>query len=380
MKALFLVYHGFNPANGISKKISYQVEALKQCGVETKLCYLDETTGEKRRMADDDIICNYGGGIKGKILKRIEFDSIVSYIKKEGIRFVYVRSDLNANPLTIRLMKRMRQAGCAVVMEIPTYPYDQEIGSASRKWMRRMDVLFRHALAKQLNAIVTFSNYDQIFGTPTIRISNGIDFSQIKLKTDDSTSSEELHLIGVAEIHYWHGFDRLIRGLVDYYASQPTLKVFFHLVGAFFSDREKTAIMSLIEANHIKDYVILHGSLHGEALDAVFEKADMAVGSLGRHRSGITHIKTLKNREYAARGLSFVYSETDADFEEMPYILKCPADESPVDIKRLIAFKQSQSMTASEIRNSIQHLSWQKQMEKVLQAVQNPKTLSAGKL
>ena len=28
MKALFLIFHGFNPANGISKKIQYQVDAL----------------------------------------------------------------------------------------------------------------------------------------------------------------------------------------------------------------------------------------------------------------------------------------------------------------------------------------------------------------
>lgn len=29
MKALFLIFHGFNEANGISKKIRYQVKASK---------------------------------------------------------------------------------------------------------------------------------------------------------------------------------------------------------------------------------------------------------------------------------------------------------------------------------------------------------------
>ena len=29
MKALFLIFHGLNPANGISKKIYYQVNALR---------------------------------------------------------------------------------------------------------------------------------------------------------------------------------------------------------------------------------------------------------------------------------------------------------------------------------------------------------------
>ena len=34
MKALFLIFHGLNPANGISKKIYYQVNALRACGID----------------------------------------------------------------------------------------------------------------------------------------------------------------------------------------------------------------------------------------------------------------------------------------------------------------------------------------------------------
>ena len=41
MKALFLIFHGFNEANGISKKIRYQVKALKDCGVDVRLCHYD---------------------------------------------------------------------------------------------------------------------------------------------------------------------------------------------------------------------------------------------------------------------------------------------------------------------------------------------------
>ena len=33
MKALFLVFHGFDEANGISKKIQHQIKALKECGM-----------------------------------------------------------------------------------------------------------------------------------------------------------------------------------------------------------------------------------------------------------------------------------------------------------------------------------------------------------
>jgi hypothetical protein len=51
MKALFLIFHGFNEANGISKKIRYQVKALKDCGVDVRLCHYDVTSyGERRWM------------------------------------------------------------------------------------------------------------------------------------------------------------------------------------------------------------------------------------------------------------------------------------------------------------------------------------------
>ena len=51
------------------------------------------------------------------------------------------------------------------------------------------------------------------------------------MKQQQNDTSKELHLIGVAEVHYWHGFDRLVRGLADYYRNNPEYKVYFHIVG-----------------------------------------------------------------------------------------------------------------------------------------------------
>ena len=109
----------------------------------------------------------------------------------------------------------------------------------------------------------------------------------------------------------------------------------------------------------------------GEELNELFNRADFAIGSLGRHRSGIYNIKTLKNREYAARGLAFMYSEIDEDFDQMPYVMKVPADESPINISLLISFYRSLTISPSNIRASIRHLSWQEQMRKVYEEVKS---------
>lgn len=367
MKALFLVFHGFQEYNGISKKIKYQIHALEQCGVEMHTCYYDVTPdGRRQWIVDGTVIADFGTGIAAKIRKRIDYRAIVRHCIANEIKLVYIRYYHNANPFTIHLLKSLRKAGIKVLLEIPTYPYDREYNRFSKRADFHIDRIFRRSLCRYVNAIVTFSNDEEIFGQRTIRISNGIDFDHIPLRKSQHDTSRELHLIGVAEIHAWHGFDRLINGLKDYYALCPEYKVYFHIVGNPSNEQVRRTIETPLHEHHLEQYVFLHGARHGAELDELFEAADFAVGSLARHRSGIHNIKTLKNREYAARGFGFVYSETDDDFEQMPYILKVPADESPVDIGRLVDFFRHQSLTPQEIRDSIRHLSWQEQMKIVI--------------
>lgn len=366
MKALFLVFHGFQSHNGISKKIGYQIDALKECGMDIRTCYYEvQPDGHRQWLVDGEVLEDLGQGITAKIKKRISFASILRYIRQEGITWVYIRYHHNANPFTIRFVRQLKQMGTTTLLEIPTYPYDKEL--MNRKTNLYIDRIFRNRFCHYMDAIVTYSNHTHIFQRPTIRISNGIDFSQVALRNTIHDIHKELHLIGVAEIHFWHGFDRLITGLGIYYSHQPTYQVHFHLVGQFFSEQERQEIEVPIQKWHLQPYVHLYGPKHGKELDDLFEQADFAIGSLGRHRSGITHLKTLKNREYAARGFAFAYSENDDDFDRMPYVLKVPADETPIDIMHIIRFCQQQTCPPKAIRDSISYLSWKNQMQQVVE-------------
>ena len=335
---------------------------------EVHLCYMDETR-TKKILIDNKVIADYGNGFSSKILKRIDFSAITKYVKDNNIEFVYIRSNHNANPCTIYMVKCMKKYGAKVVMEIPTYPYDSEYEAQGISRQIFQDKIFRNRLAKHLDAIVTFSDYDKIFGQRTIKISNGIDFDSVKMKTTINDTSKELNLIGVAEIHEWHGFDRLVKGLAEYYSNPQSYFVKFHVVGYFFSTEIENEFKKIISDNHMEDFVILYGKKHGEELDRLFNKCDFGIGSLGRHRVGIDKIKTLKNREYAARGIPFIYSETDSDFDTRPYVLKVPADESPVIIEDIIDFYKRNSMSPIQIRDSIKELSWKHQMEHVIKEV-----------
>ena len=372
MKGLFLMFYGFNAFNGISKKIAYQVDALRHNGIEMQICHYETSVvdGTRSWMIDDKVLYYFGNSTYGKFRKRIDYHFIVDYIRKEKFEFIYWRSFHNANPFTIWFIRAIRKMGIPVILEIPTFPYDHEYASWKAKLSLLPHRLCRRMFCKYVNRIVTFSNDQSIFGVPTICISNGIDFSQIPVRTKLHHTNNELHLVAVAEIHFWHGYDRLIDGLHLYYQNNPEYKVYFHLAGLLSGKREKNEVADAITKYHLEEYVHLYGPLHGEALEELFNKGDFAIGSLGRHRSGITHIKTLKNREYAARGFAFTYAECDDDFDTMPYVLRQSADESPIDIQGIIDFCQKQTLSPQDIRDSIKHLSWNEQMKKVVDYLQ----------
>ena len=375
MKILYLVYHGFSDESGISKKIHYQVKGLRQNGHEVHLCYYDfDPRGHRCRYVGNKVIADYGTGALAAIRSRTQLDCIYNYCAVNAIEMVYARSFMNASPILVRLFHKLNKRGIKCITEIPTYPYDSEFKGYPLKYKIPLyiDKLFRKALAKKMEAIVTFSNEETIFGKRTICISNGIDLDSIPIH--NPKKQNDIHLIAVAEIHYWHGFDRLVAGMGEYYKLNPDArKVFFHVVG-WEDDRGTTSngyltVEQTAKKYNIGQYVVNHGKLFGDKLNEVFNQCVFAIGSLGRHRSGITNIKTLKNREYAARGIPFIYSETDNDFEDKPYIIKAPADESPVNIRQIIDFIDTHDVNPTEIRNTVEHLSWRFQMEKVVREI-----------
>lgn len=378
MKILFLTYHGFDPASGITKKMQAQIKGLRQNGHDVAVCSYDYAAdGTLCRFVDENVIHCYGRGTRAAIMQRMQYGCIYEYCVQNGVQMVYSRNYQNASPWLIWLFKKLRKAGIHSVQEIPTYPYDEEFKGFS--FIKRMglhiDQIFRNQLAGQMDAVVTFSDAERIFGQRTIRISNGVDLDSIPVHQKLEDDGNELHVIAVAEVHSWHGLDRFIHGLGEYYEhGKGQKKVYFHIVGdvwpaEMYGSKLAPGFDTYIKKYAIGDYVVFHGKLFGKELDEVFDKCSFAVGSLGRHRSGITCIKTLKNREYASRGIPFIYSENDPDFDHQPYVIRAPADESPIDIQAVLKFLSSFAMMPQEIRSTVEHLSWKYQMQVVVDSL-----------
>lgn len=77
-------------------------------------------------------------------------------------------------------------------------------------------------------------------------------------------------------------------------------------------------------------------------------------------------MKALKCVEYAARGVPFIYSESNSDFDNQPYIYRVSSDEKPIDIKNILSELKYREYRAEDIRKSVSQLSWRVQMQRVI--------------
>ena len=102
-------------------------------------------------------------------------------------------------------------------------------------------------------------------------------------------------------------------------------------------------------------------------MNGYFDMSDLAIGSLGCHRKGLIDAKPLKCVEYAARGIPFIYSDKNSDFDECPFVLKIPQDESPVNIDVILKFFYNTKILPDEMRSYVRNsLTWDVQMKRVL--------------
>jgi len=105
----------------------------------------------------------------------IYYKKLFEFIDEKGVKLIYVRYPFS-EPFFIRFLRECKERGLKVLLEIPTYPYDEELST----FKLFIDRAFRKRLHKYIDKVITFSNHREIFGIPTIRISNGIDIEEVK--------------------------------------------------------------------------------------------------------------------------------------------------------------------------------------------------------
>lgn len=250
--------------------------------------------------------------------------------------FVYIRKGAIFDKSFIQLIKKAKQVNpkIKIIVEIPTFPYMNEF-----KGILKIIILIKEnrwvpSLREYVDRFVTYSDDRKIFDIECINISNAYDYNLKPIFVN--RDSQEINLLAVASLTFYHGYDRIIRGLKHYYESdvENKEKISFTLVGdgAVLNKYKK-----MIKEYKLENIVFLEGKKPIEELKHYYMNADIGIDSLGRHRSGITYNSSLKGKEYLAYGLPVVSGvKTELDDMNFKYYYRVPADDSAVNIQKII--------------------------------------------
>lgn len=342
-----------NGGIGVKNKVFSQLKSLENNN-ETYLVTLK-----------DMILCTfkYNELIDKNVVLSIQsiYGYIEEFVERQEIKMIFLRYS-QTNVWLNKFLKNMKRKNKVVVIDFPTVPYDEEIKGRVEL---EEDKAYRGGLKKYVEYSTNYNGLDTVFGIPSIKFHNGINLEDIPLKKE--TESKDIRLIAVATMYFWHGYDRLIRGMADYYNIEPGgQKVYLTLVGC---GKEVPRYEDLIRENRLEKYIKLVGIKKDEALSKEFDNADIAVGALGMFRKNMKEDSSIKTKEYCARGIPMVIGSNDLAFrEELEFIYRVPNNNDNIDIYGILDFYAKYYKTGNKnmIRNYAEkYLTWDIQFERL---------------
>lgn len=306
------------------------------------------------------------GTVYNQKLKRFPiWIAIRKYLINHKYDVAYIRYPI-IDFVVFHALKQIRKSCDKVIIEIPSYPLEIEKANLKRKALYCIDSILHKKCVYLVDEIFYVGNKSlKIFGCDAIQIPNGIPEKIKELEsTGYSFGNGIINLICVSNMHPFHGYDRLLKGLAKYYSDGEKKQIVTVTMvgnGSCRADYEK-----IVTDNNITKYVRFTGTLKGEKLTEEYRKASLGISSLGMYRERFEEASSLKTKEYLVRGLPFVYAVNEIGFDEsFPYALKLENNSSPVSIDEIVAFanriKQLEPQkVVSEMRDyAILHYSWE---------------------
>jgi glycosyltransferase involved in cell wall biosynthesis len=163
---------------------------------------------------------------------------------------------------------------------------------------------------------------------------NGIDLSIIPLRNNQPEIIDSINLIGVANISFWHGYDRVIYAINYLINNNINYKIQFFIIG---EGSELNNLILLTKKLNLSNHVKFFPMTKTDDLNYYFSISHLAVGSIGLHRKNLNLASELKAREYTAFGIPFIASGQDLDFKgKVSFRFESPLDNSFMYVVNLI--------------------------------------------
>lgn len=345
---------------GVYKKILFQIEAFRNLGINMDFIGIE---GDKINFIDNDIKFKYD-----YLRHQMFFKYIIDY--KDEIEdkydFVYIRFSF-CNFYMFKLASMLKKKGITIFVEIPTYPYEDEIeNTVKNRIMKTIDRLLWKTQNKYISYLVLTTDKKELFNINAISIFNGISSKNVRYKRFE-TDKRNINLVGVANVSSWHGYDRVINGIAEYNKNSPLIEVNFYIVG---DGEEIPNLIQLIKKLQIEKYVHILGAKFGDELDEIYDNSDIGISSLALFRAGGGH-DPIKSKEYISKGIPVVIGYDDrALSEELDFVYKVSGDEIAIDIEEIVNKYVNMKTTSYEIMQyAVENLTWESQIKKVVKYI-----------
>lgn len=383
-----LFYLTFIQANskkgsGVYNKVYAQVQAFTRAGIDVYLGKYDNEMHYYHVVKHNKEVLK----ISIESLTPIKRDKLIiaklqEFLISQSIKIVYSRWE-QYSLLSAKYYRSLKKKGIDVLLEVPTYPLTERLISVKSDFLaKRYKVFFRRSLASiygslgiplfkfGISHIINNNGYDRIWNIPVLKISNAVDVESTPISIS-TQKSKEINLISVANVAEWHGYDRILQGLSMYYHNNPSIKVFYTIVGL---GDGLAKLQTLVKSLKLQNYVSFAGFKTGDSLTQLFNQANIGISILGVHRAGMCYIDTLKSREYCARALPFITQNAEATYRGRHFVFIAPDNDTPLDISTIINWYQDIASNPDKLRREIRNFAeaectWDKALKNVIRYI-----------
>lgn len=366
MKKCFF-YANINPydkSNGITKKVLDEVDAFKALGYEVYYtCYLEKSIAVMDAQSDEIVkMYRYFPAMR-RITRRYSLMwAARKYVSKsQTFDLVYARYHF-FDFTCLRMLKTFRRKAKKIIMEMHSYP----CLTPKEHIVYYLDRLYANRCVKNIDLFASMSSDELPFYKPQVKITNTVNRDSVTIRKPEKRG-DAVKMLAVSYERLGHGFDRVIRGLRNYYDKGGKRKFQVLFVGKY-----KDSTKQLVRDLRLENYCEFLPPAQGDLLDDYYNQSDLAIGHLANHRVGSFSGSSIKVQEYLAKGIPFVYAWNEMTVpEDFPYALKFELNDEPLDFNLIEQFINSlpePEIVAYEMRKHFETFAgWDNQLKKVLE-------------
>lgn len=393
------LYSKFLP--GVRIKIDGQRKAFLENGFNIDVLYPTKSSNVSIRLMTGEVVSFKGGrsvyvgkNVLKKLFKHvviawkgsINYAYCYDYIKSNDYSVIYLRFYFPGQDL-IKFIEKIKRDLPHVIIFLE-YPTQKVKELASVTLMGRMAYSFNESLIKKLNYnadyIISLTNTKELFGRPVVFMPNGFDTSNIRPVDVPQYSDTFIMLAVASDVIISHGFDKVIRGIHNYYKAGGQQKILFRLISNSLS-KVLGDLKKMAKDLDVEHCISFEAPLDRDELIEVYKNVHIGVGTLAQHRIGLQENFSLKHREYGAFGLPFIMNHGDLHFNTSEYVYIEEGNDNPIDINAVLSFyfkiRENVKDYPSRFSESVKdRISWNNQMKGVFSIIREANESSSTAL